>query len=138
VRQSPRGIMGGAGRAGQRGLIAGVGLGPDAVGRGRPLRHDRQACLPGRRHLHARQHPPPRRNRRAARRRLRALVVDLAPPRTSPKPFGVDARADMLGEAARLAEERRIANVRWQQMPAEKLPADLPPMTVVSFAQSFH
>lgn len=44
----------------------------------------------------------------------------------------------MLGEVARLARQRLIANVSWVQMRAEKLPADLPPMTVVSFAQSFH
>ncbi len=30
--------------------------------------------------------------------------------------IGVDADADMLGEAARLAEEARIGNVRWMQM----------------------
>lgn len=50
--------------------------------------------------------------------------------------IGVDA--DMLGEAARLAEQRWIANVSWVQMRAEELPADLQPTTVVSFAQSFH
>lgn len=52
--------------------------------------------------------------------------------------IGIDADADMLGEAARLAEARGIGNVRWAQTRAEELPGDLPPMTVVSFAQSFH
>ncbi|MGH8995910.1 MAG: class I SAM-dependent methyltransferase [Acidimicrobiales bacterium] len=52
--------------------------------------------------------------------------------------IGVDADAGMLGEAARIAEERRISNVRWMQLRAEELPGGLPPMTVVSFAQSFH
>ncbi len=52
--------------------------------------------------------------------------------------IGVDADSDMLAEAARLAEAQRVANARWVQMRAEDLPADLPPATVVSFAQSFH
>ncbi len=52
--------------------------------------------------------------------------------------IGIDADADMLGEAARLADERGVSNVRWAQMRAEELPADLPPMTLVSLAQSFH
>ena len=52
--------------------------------------------------------------------------------------IGVDADADMLAEAALLAERRRIGNVRWVQMRVEELPADFALMRVVSFAQSFH
>ena len=49
---------------------------------------------------------------------------------------GVDADGDMLAEAAQLAGER--SNVRWVRMRAEELPGDLPPVDVVTFAQSFH
>ncbi len=52
--------------------------------------------------------------------------------------IGVDADADMLGEAARLAEEKRVTNVVWRHLRAEDLPADLPPGQLVTFAQSFH
>jgi SAM-dependent methyltransferase len=52
--------------------------------------------------------------------------------------IGIDADADMITEAARLAEERHVQNVRWRHMPAEDLPADLPAVDVVTFAQSFH
>jgi SAM-dependent methyltransferase len=52
--------------------------------------------------------------------------------------IGVDADADMLAEASRLAEQRQMNNLRWVQMRAEELPADFPAMRVVSFAQSFH
>ncbi|GEM_PF-253061 len=52
--------------------------------------------------------------------------------------IGIDADADMLAEGARLAQERGIANVSWRQMFAEDLPADLSPVSVVTFAQSFH
>jgi SAM-dependent methyltransferase len=52
--------------------------------------------------------------------------------------IGVDADADMLLEAARLAEERQIHNVRWRHLRGEDLPADLPPVHVATFAQSFH
>ena len=51
---------------------------------------------------------------------------------------GVDADADMLAEAARLAERQKIRNVRWRHLRAEDLPADLAPVRVVTFAQSFH
>jgi SAM-dependent methyltransferase len=52
--------------------------------------------------------------------------------------IGVDADADMLAEAARLAAERGVSNVIWRQLRGEDLPADLPHPRVVTFAQSFH
>jgi SAM-dependent methyltransferase len=52
--------------------------------------------------------------------------------------IGVDADADMLAEAARLAEEQHLRNVRWQRLRAEELPAGLPPVRVATFAQSLH
>jgi SAM-dependent methyltransferase len=52
--------------------------------------------------------------------------------------IGIDADADMITEAARLAEERHVHNVRWRHLRAEDLPADLPAVSVVTFAQSFH
>jgi SAM-dependent methyltransferase len=51
---------------------------------------------------------------------------------------GVDADADMLVEAARIAGDRQIHNVSWRHLRAEELPADLPPVDVVTLAQSFH
>lgn len=51
---------------------------------------------------------------------------------------GLDADADMLAEGARQARRRGLDNLTWRQLRAEELPADLPPMDVVSFAQSFH
>jgi len=51
---------------------------------------------------------------------------------------GIDADADMLIEAARLADEHGVGNVKWRRMRAEELPADLPAPRVVTFAQSFH
>jgi SAM-dependent methyltransferase len=52
--------------------------------------------------------------------------------------IGVDADADMLSEAARLADEKQVANVVWRHLRGEDLPADLPPGRLVTFAQSFH
>ena len=52
--------------------------------------------------------------------------------------IGVDADADMLAEAAQLAERQNLRNVRWRQLRAEELPADLPPVRVATFAQSLH
>src|SRR4051812_47543397 len=52
--------------------------------------------------------------------------------------IGLDADADMLAAAARLADQKQVRNVAWRQLRAEALPADLPPMRVVTFAQSFH
>jgi SAM-dependent methyltransferase len=51
---------------------------------------------------------------------------------------GVDADREMLAEAERQAARAGIANVQWQQLRAEELPADLGQYRVVSFAQSFH
>jgi SAM-dependent methyltransferase len=52
--------------------------------------------------------------------------------------IGIDADSDMLVEAARLAEERDVRNASWRKLRAEELPADVPPVRVVTFAQSFH
>jgi SAM-dependent methyltransferase len=52
--------------------------------------------------------------------------------------IGVDADADMLREAARLAENKLVANVVWRHLRGEDLPADLPPGRLITFAQSFH
>ena len=52
--------------------------------------------------------------------------------------IGVDADADMLAVAARLAAERGLGNVGWRHLRGEDLPADLPAADVVTFAQSFH
>jgi SAM-dependent methyltransferase len=52
--------------------------------------------------------------------------------------IGIDADADMLAEAARLAAERGVRNVTWQRLRAEDLPAGLAPVRLATFAQSFH
>jgi len=52
--------------------------------------------------------------------------------------IGVDADADMLIEAARLAGKKDVRNVRWWHLRGEELPADLPEVRLVTFAQSFH
>jgi SAM-dependent methyltransferase len=52
--------------------------------------------------------------------------------------IGVDADADMLIEASRLAAEQQLHNVTWRHLRGEDLPADLPHPRVVTFAQSFH
>ncbi|MEU0794344.1 class I SAM-dependent methyltransferase [Amycolatopsis sp. NPDC005961] len=51
---------------------------------------------------------------------------------------GLDADADMLGEAARLAALAGIGNCRWVHRRAEELPAELGRFRLVTFAQSFH
>ncbi|NAZ86067.1 class I SAM-dependent methyltransferase [Kineococcus indalonis] len=51
---------------------------------------------------------------------------------------GVDADEAMLAEAARLAAQQGVRNVRWRHLRAEDLPADLPAPRLVTFAQSFH
>jgi SAM-dependent methyltransferase len=51
---------------------------------------------------------------------------------------GLDADADMLGEATRLAAEAGIRNCRWVHRRAEELPAGLGRFRLVTFAQSFH
>lgn len=54
------------------------------------------------------------------------------------KAIGVDADADMLAEAARLADEQNVRNVSWRQLQAEELPAGLPPVRAATLAQSLH
>lgn len=51
---------------------------------------------------------------------------------------GLDADADMLGEANRLATGAGIRNCRWVHRRAEELPAGLGRFRLVTFAQSFH
>jgi SAM-dependent methyltransferase len=51
---------------------------------------------------------------------------------------GLDADPDMIEEAGRLATDAGIGNVRWLQLRAEELPADLGTYRLVTFAQSFH
>ncbi|GAA2104019.1 class I SAM-dependent methyltransferase [Actinomadura alba] len=51
---------------------------------------------------------------------------------------GVDADRDMIIQASRRASETNATNVRWRQLRAEDLPADLGGFRVVTFAQSFH
>ena len=51
---------------------------------------------------------------------------------------GVDADADMLTEAERLAAEAGLRNLSWRHLRAEDLPADLGEIRVATFAQSFH
>jgi SAM-dependent methyltransferase len=65
-----------------------------------------------------------------------SLTLPLAP--HFEEAIGVDADADMLAEAARLAEQQQVRNVVWRHLRAEDLPADLLPVGVVTFAQSFH
>ena len=65
-----------------------------------------------------------------------SLTLLLAPYFT--QAIGVDADADVLHEAARLAEQQQVRNTRWCHLRAEEPPADLPPVRVATFAQSFH
>jgi SAM-dependent methyltransferase len=51
---------------------------------------------------------------------------------------GVDADGEMIEVAASRAAEQKLSNVKWQQLRAEELPAELGTFQVVSFAQSFH
>lgn len=51
---------------------------------------------------------------------------------------GLDADAEMLTEAARLAVARGITSARWVHKRAEALPADLGTFRVITFAASFH
>ena len=52
--------------------------------------------------------------------------------------IGVDADGDMLAEAARLAEQQSLRNVRWRRLRGEDLPAGLAHVRVATFAQSLH
>jgi SAM-dependent methyltransferase len=51
---------------------------------------------------------------------------------------GIDADADMLAEADRLAARTGVRNVEWRKLRAEELPAGLGTFRLVTFAQSFH
>jgi SAM-dependent methyltransferase len=52
---------------------------------------------------------------------------------------GLDPDPEMLVEARRAAEERRIDNIRWVRARAEELPGAAPaPYRLVTFGQSFH
>jgi SAM-dependent methyltransferase len=52
---------------------------------------------------------------------------------------GLDPDAAMLAEGRRVADERRIANIRWVQAVAEDLPEAAPgPYRLITFGQSFH
>lgn len=51
---------------------------------------------------------------------------------------GLDADAEMIQEAQRLASERGVMNARWVKGRAEGLPAGLGAFDVVTFAASFH
>jgi SAM-dependent methyltransferase len=51
---------------------------------------------------------------------------------------GLDADADMLHEAARIAAQQGVTNARWVHARAEDLPLDLGHFRVATFAQSFH
>jgi SAM-dependent methyltransferase len=52
--------------------------------------------------------------------------------------IGLDADAEMIGEARRLASERGITNARWIHGRAEDLSVALGTFRVVTFAASFH
>ncbi|HET6533090.1 MAG TPA: class I SAM-dependent methyltransferase [Actinoplanes sp.] len=65
-----------------------------------------------------------------------SLTIVLAPLFRSV--VGVDADPDMLGEAARHAEDSGVDNVEWRCLRAEELPAGLGTFDVITFAQSFH
>jgi len=51
---------------------------------------------------------------------------------------GIDADADMVAEAVRLADEAGMPDIQWRHLRAEDLPAGLGRFRAVSFAQSFH
>jgi SAM-dependent methyltransferase len=51
---------------------------------------------------------------------------------------GIDADADMIEEAQRLAAARGVGNAEWLVLRAEELPAGLGSFRVATFAQSFH
>jgi SAM-dependent methyltransferase len=67
------------------------------------------------------------------------LTIELAP--SFAEAVGLDPDADMLDEARRRAEERRVSNVRWVQARAEDIATLAPSLhrpRVVTFGQSFH
>jgi SAM-dependent methyltransferase len=65
-------------------------------------------------------------------------TVTLALARFFAEAVGIDPDEDMLAEAERQAERRRVSNARWLAARAEDLPAGLGEFQVVVFAQSFH
>jgi SAM-dependent methyltransferase len=65
-----------------------------------------------------------------------SLTLLLAP--SFARAVGVDADQAMVDEAARQAAAHDVGNVAWRCLRAEDLPADLPPVDVITFAQSFH
>lgn len=65
-----------------------------------------------------------------------SLTLLLAP--NFAQAIGVDADQEMLDEAGRQAATHHVDNVSWRCMRAEDLPADLPPVDVITLAQSFH
>jgi len=65
-----------------------------------------------------------------------SLTLLLAPHFT--EAVGADADADMLAEAARLADQEQVPNASWHQLRGEDLPAGLGTFRVGTFAQSFH
>lgn len=52
--------------------------------------------------------------------------------------IGVDADPGMITVATRLAAEAGLRHAAWRHLRAEELPADLPEVDVITFAQSFH
>jgi SAM-dependent methyltransferase len=65
------------------------------------------------------------------------LTVPLA--RLFREAVGLDPDPDMLAEGRRVADERRITNIRWIEALAEDLPEAAPgPYRLVTFGQSFH
>jgi len=52
--------------------------------------------------------------------------------------IGIDADAEMVAEAAKEAERKKVSNARWVHVRAEELPAGLGSFRVATFAQSFH
>jgi SAM-dependent methyltransferase len=65
-----------------------------------------------------------------------SLTLLLAP--NFARAIGVDADQEMVDQAARQAAAHHVDNVSWRCMRAEDLPADLPSVDVITFAQSFH
>jgi SAM-dependent methyltransferase len=65
-----------------------------------------------------------------------SLTLLLAP--RFARAIGVDADQAMVDEAASQAAALDLDNVSWRCMLAEDLPADLPSVDVITFAQSFH
>ncbi|MFY1633150.1 class I SAM-dependent methyltransferase [Solwaraspora sp. WMMB335] len=65
-----------------------------------------------------------------------SLTLLLAP--SFARVIGVDADQEMVDQATRQAAAHHVDNASWRCMRAEDLPADLPSVDVITFAQSFH